>query len=329
MPLLEQTHHLIDEVAFEKMKPGVRIFNCARGGIIKESALVGALKRGKVASAGLDVYESEPLAQSSPLRDLPNVILTPHLGASTEEAQENVGLEVAGCVVSLLKDAVVQNAVNMPSLDSRTLEIVRPYLELGDRLGTVLQQITFGPASKLKITYYGDVAQGHILPLNLAIKKGYLRKICGEEINDVNTPLKFERLGVEVEIVQQGHHSEYHELIEVETCSCDGKSARLGGALFGKNQIPRIVRFNDHVMEIIPEGKLLVLENQDVPGIVGMIGMTLARAGVNIANMALSRNAPGTYALSVFGLDEAPEDSVLAEIGMDESISKLHLISCN
>ena len=252
VPLTDKTKYLIDEAAFEKMKNGVCLFNCARGGIIKESALIEALKQGKVKAAGLDVYENEPLPVDSPLREFSNVVLTPHLGASTKEAQESVGLEVVRGIIDLFQKGIVSNAVNMPSIDAHTLEILEPYLKLGERLGSVLQQITPDEIEKLRITYWGQIIEFDAIPLTRAIQRGYLLNISGDAVNDVNAPHKLKELGIEVEVVKSNSKVDYTELVEVEAISSDKKRFVVSGTLIGKT--PRIVYLNGHDVELNPRG---------------------------------------------------------------------------
>ncbi|MBP6508163.1 MAG: phosphoglycerate dehydrogenase, partial [Opitutaceae bacterium] len=202
MPMTDTTHHMIDEAAIAKCKKGVRLFNCARGGIIKETALIAGLKSGQVAAAGLDVYEDEPLAVDSELRKLPNVSLTPHLGASTAEAQESVGIEIAEQVTDVLKGGVIRNAVNMPSIDAAALKILGPYLDLGQKLGTLVQQMGPQQVSTLRITYWGKIIDLDANSITRAIQRGYLRNISGESVNFVNAPVALQRLGVKLEVLK-------------------------------------------------------------------------------------------------------------------------------
>ena len=194
MPLTADTKHMINADTIKQMKEGVRIFNCARGGIIDELALIDGLKSGHIAAAGLDVYEDEPPAEDSELRSLPNLVITPHLGASTQEAQENVGIDVARQMIETLKGGMVMNALNMPSVDPQVLERLAPYINLGEKLGTFSQQLGPEGIEKMVIRYYGKMAELETLPLTNAIQRGFLREIS-ENINDVNAPKKIARLG--------------------------------------------------------------------------------------------------------------------------------------
>jgi D-3-phosphoglycerate dehydrogenase len=289
MPLTEDTRYMIDEAAFARCKRGLRIFNCARGGIIKEAALIAALKSGQVAAAGLDVFEDEPLAKESELRSLPNVVLTPHLGASTAEAQESVGIEIAEQIADVLRGGVIRNAVNV-------------------------QQIAPPQIAQLRITYWGKLVQHDTNGVTRAIERGFLRRISGEEVNFVNAPVLLQRLGIRAEVTQSADEADYSELIQVEAVTPEGQVHSAAGTLIGKANLPRIVGINGREVEVAAEGKLLVLENVDQPGMVGTIGSILGRANVNIADMSLSRLTPGGTAYMVVRVDTEPGEDSRREI---------------
>ena len=314
LPLTDDTHYLIDEKALAKTKKGVRIFNCARGGIIKESALLAALKSGQVGGAGLDVYEEEPLAADSEFRKLPNVTLTPHLGASTAEAQDAVGVEIAEQIADVLKGGVIRNAVNVPSIDAAALKALAPYLDLGAKLGTLVQQVAPSQVATLRITYFGKIVDLDSNPVTRSIERGFLRRISGEEANFDNAPVLLQRLGIQVEVVKSTASSDYTELIQVEAIPPEGAAVSAVGTLIGKSAMPRIVGLNGREVEVAAEGKLLVLENVDQPGMVGAIGTILGRDKVNIADMSLSRHAPGGIATMVVRVDTEPSPAARAEI---------------
>ncbi|HYC70641.1 MAG TPA: phosphoglycerate dehydrogenase [Opitutaceae bacterium] len=326
MPLTEQTQYMIDEAALAKCKRGVRIFNCARGGIIKESALVAALKSGQVAAAGLDVFEEEPLAPDSELRRLANVTLTPHLGASTAEAQDAVGVEVAEQIADVLSGGVIRNAVNMPSLDAATLKVLGPYLELGNKLGTIVQQLATARVERLRITYWGKVVELDSNPVTRAIQRGFLRRISSEELNYINAPVHMSRLGVQVETTKSNVESDYTELVQVEAVQADGAVVSATGTLLGKGNQPRLVALNGREVEVEPSGVLLVYENSDKPGIIGMVGTLMGREQVNIAAMSLSRNIVGGTALTVLNLDSEPAAPVLKEMLSHPAIKRAVLV---
>lgn len=325
MPMTKETHHMLNADAFNRMKDGVRIFNCARGGIIDEAALIEALQSGKVAAAGLDVYEDEPPAEDSVLRSIENLVLTPHLGASTKEAQENVGIDVARQMIDALTGGMVINALNMPSIDPKVLEKLGPYMQLAEKIGTFSQQLAPQGVEKITIRYYGRITELDTLPLTNAVQIGYLREIS-DNVNNVNAPKKIERLGIACDQLKSSSHADFNELIEVEVTCKDGKNRTIGGTLFGKNQIPRIVSIDGHSVEVNTDATLLVLKNKDVPGIVGFIGVTLGEDQVNIANMSLSRDLGEGFAVSVFELDSEPSDSAQAKISEHSAIDKFRVI---
>ncbi len=326
MPLTDTTRNMVDRAAFSKMKDGVRIINCARGGLINEQALIEAVDSGKVAAAGLDVYETEPLPEDDPLRNHENIILTPHLGASTVEAQLNVGVEIAETVTKILVDGQITNAVNMPSIDAKTLKQLTPYLKLGNILGTMVQQITPDSIAKLEITYFGKLVELDTMPLTRAIQRGYLKKIMGDTINDVNSAHKMKNLGIEVEIKKSNVDTAYSELIQVTAVGETRQPVTVEGTLMGKALNPRIVGINGKDLEITPQNTILLIENQDMPGMVGFIGGILGKHQVNIANMALNRDDQGEKALTVFELDSEPGEAVVAELKESPKILSVDVI---
>ena len=325
MPLTADTKHMLNADAFARMKDGVRIFNCARGGIIDETALIAALESGKVAAAGLDVYEDEPPVEDHPMRGIENLVLTPHLGASTAEAQENVGIDVAKQMIEALNGGRVVNALNMPSVDPQVLEKLAPYITLGEKVGTFSQQLAPDGVEKLSVRYYGKMIELDTLPLTNAIQRGFLREIS-DNVNNVNAPKKIERLGIECEQIKSSAHADFNELIEVSVTCKGGKTRVIGGTLVGKNQLPRIVLIDGHGVEVNTDATLLVLKNKDVPGIVGFIGVTLGEDQVNIANMSLSRDQGEGFAVSVFELDSVPSEAAAKKISEHDAIEKYRVI---
>lgn len=325
MPMTKDTKHMLNADAFARMKDGVRVFNCARGGIIDEVALIEALNSGKVAAAGLDVYEDEPPAEDSALRSIKNLVLTPHLGASTVEAQENVGIDVAKQMIEALTGGMVINALNMPSVDPKVLEKLGPYMTLGEKIGTFSQQLAPDGVEKITIRYYGKITELDTLPLTNAIHRGFLREIS-DNVNNVNAPKKIELLGIACDQVVSSDHADFNELIEVEVACKGDKTRTISGTLVGKNQTPRIVEIDSHSVEVSTDATLLVLKNKDVPGIVGFIGVSLGEDQVNIANMSLSRDRGEGYAVSVFELDTVPSDLAARKIAEHHAIEKYRVI---
>lgn len=319
---------IVNAASIARMKPGVRLINVARGGIIDEAALVEGLKSGQVAWAGLDVFEEEPPAEDHELRRLPNVNLTPHLGASTVEAQESVGVEIAEQMIEVLNGGMVRNAINAPSVDPKTLEQLRPYLELGEKLGSFVQQLGLGDeqATQLTVTYTGKITDVSTVPVSRAIQRGYLKAIS-PNVNDVNAPKKLEELGIAADFIKSNAETEYAELISVKAHSATGKTREACGTLFGPAQSPRIVEIDGHAVEVNTKGRLLVLKNDDVPGIVGFLGTTLGNDKVNIANLSLARDQGQGFAISVYEIDSVPSEATLNAIREHPAIQKFRLVS--
>src|SRR5215471_4076967 len=322
-PLTAETRHILDEARLKKTKRGVRVINCARGGLIEETALVKALQNGHVSGAALDVFEVEPLPADSPLRAAPNLVLTPHLGASTAEAQESVGIEIAHSIRAALLEGTIRNAVNMPSLDAKTLAIVGPHLRFGEKLGRFLSQLAPKRAETLNINYSGKVNEVDTTAITRSILKGFLQIAGGPDVNEVNALEFAKSLGLKVTESRLNAPGDYSDLLEL-SASAEGKNISVGGAFFGIT--PRIVSINARPVEARPHGVILVLENTARPGMVGRIGTLLGEHGVNIATMSLSRNQAGGTALTVLNLDTAPSEQLLREIRASEDIHSAQVI---
>jgi D-3-phosphoglycerate dehydrogenase len=322
-PLTQETHHLLNATRLTKTKRGARLINCARGGLIDEQALLESLGNGQLAAAALDVFETEPLPADSPLRGVPNLVLTPHLGASTLEAQESVGIEIAQAIRAALLEGTIRNAINLPNLDAKTLAIIGPHLRFGEKLGRFLSQISPRRVDNLHINYSGKVNEVDTTAITRSILKGFLRVAGGEEINEVNAPTFAETLGLTVTESRLSAPGDYTDLLEL-TADAEGKTLSVAGAFFGAT--PRIVSINSRPVEARPHGVVLVLENTDRPGIVGRIGTLLGQHGVNIATMSLSRNQAGGRALTVLNLDTAPSAELLTEIAASEDIQGAQVV---
>ena len=322
-PLTSETHHLLNATRLTKTKRGVRLINCARGGLIDEDALCAALTSGQVAGAALDVFESEPLPPDSPLRGIPNLILTPHLGASTVEAQESVGIEIAQAIRAALLEGTIRNAINMPNLDAKTLAIVGPHLRFGEKLGRFLSQISPKRIETLHINYSGKVNEVDTTAITRSILKGFLHLAGGDDVNEVNAPAFAETLGMKVTESRLSAPGDYTDLLEL-SAEGEGKSLSVAGAFFGVT--PRIVSINSRPVEARPHGVILVLENTDRPGMIGRIGTLLGAHGVNIATMSLSRNQAGGRALTVLNLDTAPPPELLTEVAASEDIQSAQVV---
>ena len=322
-PLTAETRHILNAARLQKTKRGVRIVNCARGGLIDETALINALQNRHVAGAALDVFETEPLPPDSPLRSAPNLVLTPHLGASTAEAQESVGIEIAQSIRAALLEGTIRNAVNMPNLDAKTLAVIGPHLRFGEKLGRFLSQIAPKRVDTLNINYSGKVNEVDTTAITRCILKGFLQIAGGAEVNEVNAPAFAKSLGLRVTESRLSAPGDYSDLLEL-SATAEGKIVSVGGAFFGAT--PRIVSVNSRPVEARPHGVVLVLENTDRPGMVGRIGTLLGDHGVNIATMSLSRNQAGGTALTVLNLDTAPSEELLAEIRASDDIHSAQVI---
>jgi D-3-phosphoglycerate dehydrogenase len=322
-PLTAETRHLLNAARLTRTKRGVRLINCARGGLIDEAALVDALASGQVAGAALDVFETEPLPADSPLRGIPNLILTPHLGASTVEAQESVGIEIAQAIRAALLEGTIRNAINMPNLDAKTLAIVGPHLRFGEKLGRFLSQVSPKRVENLHINYSGKVNEVDTTAITRSILKGFLHLAGGDDVNEVNAPAFAETLGIKVTESRLSAPGDYTDLLELSAVA-EGKTISVAGAFFGAT--PRIVSINNRPVEARPHGVVLVLENTDRPGMVGRIGTLLGAHGVNIATMSLNRNQAGGRALTVLNLDTAPPPELLAEIAASDDIHSAQVV---
>jgi D-3-phosphoglycerate dehydrogenase len=312
VPLTPETQGLINTAAFAKMKRGVRIINCARGGIVDEHDLALAIKSGKVAGAALDVYVDEPPAPDHPLLRLDQVVSTPHLGASTDEAQLNVAIAVAEQMVDFLTKGIVRYAVNVPSISPELLAVLRPYLTLGEKLGSLHTQIGGMLPNEVQIEYRGDVAQYNVAILTVAVLKGLLSPVLESAVNYVNAPVVAKERGIKIVESKSEEAGDFASSIILR--AKNGKeSLEIEGAMFGA-QHPRIVRVNHFYLGAVPEGYILVLQNTDVPGVVGAVGTILGNNGINIAGMELGRSEKGGNAISFTHVDEPVSKKALDEL---------------
>ncbi len=312
MPKTPETTHLINAARIELMKPGVRIINCARGGLIDEAALLAGLKSGKIAGAALDVFEDEPPSADYELLSREEMVFTPHLGASTEEAQENVGIEIAEAIRDRLLHGSVVNAINMPNLDEDTLKEIGPYLSLAEVLGKMASQIGPAQPDSFRIDYVGTVSDIDTTLVTRSALKGYLETgLTSGSANYLNAPSLAEDRGMRVTESRPAEVCEFTDLLTI-TVSSGADSMSLSGTFFGTR--PRLVKIQEHNIDACPAGHLLVFENTDSPGVVGALGQLLGAKGINIASMALGRNEVGGKALSILNIDSAATEDVIAEI---------------
>lgn len=324
VPLTDKTKHLISKKEFGMMKKGVRILNCARGGIIDEKALYNAIVDGKVAGAALDVFEEEPPV-NNPLLELDNVIATPHLGAATEEAQVNVAVDIVQQVIDTLNGKAVKNAINIPSTDPELLKALKPYIALAEKVGALQAQLIQGHISKVNITYSGDIASHNLESVTLAVIKGMLEPTVGKEkVNYVNASFIAKERGINVVESKSSYVEDYANLISVKV-EGGKQSMEISATLFTQTD-PRIVKIDGFHVDAIPQGYMLVIWNKDAPGIVGQIGTILGAKKINIAGMTFGRESARGKAITVLNVDSAISPAVLKSIKSAKNIWDAKLI---
>ncbi|WP_305044809.1 phosphoglycerate dehydrogenase [Geoalkalibacter sp.] len=319
VPLNSETFQLLDEQTLAKVKAGCRIVNCAQGGLIDEAALARSIEAGHVAGAALDVFAKEPPEPDNPLLKLDQVICTPHIRTSSVDAQINISVQVAHQVVDFLTRGVIVNALNVPSVSAELLPVIRPYFQLAEKLGAFQAQLNPRGLQRVTIEYAGDVADFPTAPMTMALLKGLMAPLLGDAVNYVNAPHLTRDRGIAVVEVKNQAAEGYSNLIRLSV-EAAGERKAVAGALFNGRDM-RIVRIDDHQLEAIPEGHVLVLLNVDRPGVIGFIGQVLAEANVNIAMMNLSRRTKrGGEAISLITVDSPVPEDVLARLRGHESI---------
>ena len=311
VPKMNSTTGLIDTAAFEQMKDGVLIINCARGGIIDEDALNEALASGKVGGAALDVFETEPPGTCK-LFDHDRVICTPHLPASTLEAQTNVAMAISEQIIDYLKNGTVINAVNVPSVTGELLTKLGPYLSLADRIGSLQAQLSMGPVKKVDIEYEGNFSGLDLTPITTAILKGFLSPMVQDAVNFVNSPLIAKEMGIKVTETTSAESDHFINLITLKVITTVMTNT-VSGTIFGKRD-PRIVQINNFGLELIPEGHLALIYNQDKPGAIGSIGTTLGKHRINISRMQVGQDQDGENNIIFLRTDTSIPDNVLEEL---------------
>ncbi|MFH1074145.1 MAG: phosphoglycerate dehydrogenase [Candidatus Firestonebacteria bacterium] len=316
-PLTKETKGIIGEKEIAKMKEGVRLINCARGGIIEEKALVLGLKSGKIAGAAIDVYEKEP-PENYIYSDLPNTVLTPHLGASTEEAQVSVAIAIANQVLEALRGGTVRNAVNAPAVPAEILILMKPYILLGETLGRTLVQLVEGPIKNIEIEYTGQVCDFNTSYLTLSIVRGVLSPIVKEPVNFVNAPHILKEKNILVSEFKSNVIKEYTSFIKV-ALTTDKERISIGGTVFGKNNI-RISRLLGYDIDLEPATYMLIIINKDVPGMVGKIGTLLGKENINIASLQMARKITGGDATTILTLDNQVEERIISDLAKMENI---------
>ncbi len=324
-PLTDETRGLVDAKAIESMRKGVRLINCARGGIYDHDALVEGLKSGKLGGVALDVYESEPCTDS-PLFGMPNVLCTPHLGASTEEAQMNVALEAVSLLIDFFTTGEIKQSVNMSPLDAKTLEGLRSHLNVAYRLGLLLSQLGHKQPNRCALLYRGEVATKDTRLLSSAFAAGLLENAVEEDANIINAGFLLEERGIALSEDRSTDKGDFNSLITAKVVA-DERTFTASGTLFG-NSMPRLVQLDECLLESYLDGILFVFEHQDRPGVIGQVGNIFGKHRINIAQMAVGRtkNEPGGAAVGILSLDAQPGSDALADVLALDSVSKAWVV---
>jgi D-3-phosphoglycerate dehydrogenase len=324
-PLTTETKYLVGLKDLDSVKPGIRLINCARGGIYEEAALVEGLKSGKIGGVALDVFETEPCTDS-PLFGMPNVVCTPHLGASTEEAQTQVAIEGIQLLMNYLQHGEIRHAVNVAALDPKTLESLRGYIDVAYRLGLLIAQWNGGSIDQCNLYYRGEVAAKDTKLLNAAFCAGLLEKALAGEVNIINSELLLQERGIELVENRNREPGAFSSSMTVEVISGSEK-LRAGATLFGNN-MPRLISVDDCRLEAYLDGRLMFFHHTDTPGIIGQVGTIFGKNSINIAQMAVGRcgNQQGGNAIGVLNLDSMPPEKVVAEVLKINAIQKVTLI---
>ena len=321
-PLTDETRHLIGMSELSQLKKGVRLVNCARGGIYDEDALAEGLKSGVIAGVALDVFETEPCTESK-LFDMPGVLVTPHLGASTEEAQSQVAVEGVGLLVDFLMTGAIRHSVNANAIDPSAIEGVRGFLDLAWRLGLLLAQFDEGAPRSCSIAYRGEIASRNTRLVTAAFAAGLLESAI-EDVNIVNAEMLLRDRGIELVEQSRTDPGAFSSVVAVDLVIGDTVH-RAAGTLFG-HSMPRLVQLEGHRLEAYLDGVLLVFTHQDIPGIIGRVGMAFGGQGVNIAQMTVGRTAPGGEAIGVLNLDQTPTSEALAAVVACEGVQSARVV---
>ncbi len=318
-PLTKDTHHILSTDFFAAMKEGAMFIDCARGGVLDEEALYAALKEGRIAGAALDVFEKEPTTlEDTPLLGLDNFICTPHLGASTAEAQENVAVAIAEQMADYLLKGSVRNAVNVPSVSDEVLAQIGPYITLGEMLGCLHMQISQGGVQEVNLEFSGDLAEQDTNPVTVAFLKGLFTPILQDAVNYVNAPIIAEERGIKVIESKTNRSSDFTNLIRITVKTSEGENM-LAGTVFGTKE-PRLVRFNSFRLEALPAGPMLLVHNKDVPGVIGALGTTLGAGGVNISNMVVGQEETASRNVILLNTDQPVNKELLTRVMALEDI---------
>jgi D-3-phosphoglycerate dehydrogenase len=324
VPKSAETFHMIGKDEFKKMKDGVRLVNCSRGGVIQEDALIEAVKSGKVAGAALDVFEKEPLEESE-LRDLPNVILTPHLGASTIEAQVNVAVDVARQISDFLQGKPVTGAVNLPPLKPEILKLHQPYFEMAEKLGRLHESLRDSSVSSIELTFEGDPAEMQTKLITNYFLLGMMKPRFSDAVNIVNVELMFSHRNVDVSVNKKNYGAPSGNIITAVVKTQKG-SHTASAALIGGGEM-RIVSIDGLKMNLVPEGRMLMISHLDKPGMIGKVGTVLGMNNINIAGMVVGREKVRGKAIMALGIDDEASAEVLKQIRAIHGMKSVRMVS--
>ena len=322
VPLTKETAKIISTKEFKAMKSELMFIDCARGGVVDEEALYDALKNGEIRGAALDVFENEPTSlEGTPLLGLPNFICTPHLGASTSEAQVNVAVAICEQMADYLNNGTVTNAVNVPSVSADVLAQIGPYASLAEMLGSFQMQIAQGSVEEVSLEFGGDLAEMNTSPITVAFLKGLFTPILKDAVNFVNAPMIAKDRGIKVVESKTSSTDTFSSLLTIKVTTNEGTNC-LSGTVFGKND-PRLVRLNTFRLEALPQGPMLLVSNDDVPGVIGALGTTLGAAGVNISRMTVGQEEKEGSARNIILLNtnELMSKEQLAEVAKLDHIN--------
>lgn len=325
IPKTPETVNLVNAEAIAKMKPTARIVNVARGGIIDEAALRQAVDEGRIAGAAIDVFSSEPIAADNPLVGSPKIVTTPHLGASTEEAQKAVVMDVAEQIADIMAGRPARAAVNMPAIDASVYASLKPYLTLAEKIGRLQAQLRATAVTAVEVTYSGDVAALDVRPVTRAVLKGLLEPILQESVNYVNAPVLAEQRGIRVVESKADEGVDYTDLITVMVTNESGDHT-ISGTRFGAKDL-RIVDIDGYRVDVEPEGIALMARHHDRPGMIGEVGTILGKNGVNIAGMQVGRHSKGGTAVMILTVDEEIPQPVLDEVLKIDGMQSAKLIT--
>jgi len=318
-----ETEHIIDAAAIEQMKPGVMIINTARGKLIDGQALAKGIQSGKVSGAGIDVYEEEPPV-NNPLIGLANVLHTPHLGASTAEAQRDVATQIVDQVIDALRGVDYRNAINMPFHAGPDFATIWPHMELAERMGTLQAALAEAPIRRVEVEVRGEMVDRLVRPAAAALLKGLLEGSLADSVNYINAPILADEHGIALSQTKGMNLVDYPNLISCRVY-WEGGEQLISGVLFGGSR-PRIVQVNDYHLDINPQGIILIMQNQDVPGVIGQVGTILAKDKVNVGEWRMGRRLPSREALSFISLDNEPSASVLPALEEISAVTKVTLV---